>query len=113
MKIAGALFAGVLGLTGVASGRTAAIAVRLEETARTAALYVRLPEGGDPETVEVQLDGPWVTVLARDRGGRLLRSERIRLRRPAVEDGAQVVRAPGGTLTIVLRKPRRSAAPSP
>ena len=107
------MFAAVLGLTGVASGRTGAIAVRLEETARTAVLYVHLPEGGDPETVEVQLDGPWVTVFARDRDGRLLRSDRLRLRRPAVEEGARVLRAPGGTLTIVLRKPRRSAAPSP
>jgi hypothetical protein len=69
-------------------------------------LHVLLPEDVPPGSVEVQLVGRNVVVLAQDIRGRQRRSRSLRLSEAAVEDGAQADYEPDGSLTITLRSAR-------
>jgi HSP20 family molecular chaperone IbpA len=86
-----------------------ALPVSVHETSDVVQLRVQLPSGGDPGSVEVQLDDLTVTVLARGPGGIALRSDRLTLRAPAVESDATADYEGDGWLTVTLR--RRPPAP--
>jgi len=85
--------------------------VQVTETPKGVRLRVFLPEDVPPGSVEVQLSGRDVVVIAQGNGGRQLRSRSLWLSETAVEDGAQADYEPDGSLTITLRKARRSGGP--
>jgi HSP20 family molecular chaperone IbpA len=64
-----------------------------------------------PGSVEVQLAGRDVSVIARGTGGRALRSQTIRLAEPAIEAGATADYDDDGSLTVTLPKVRPRAGP--
>src|SRR6266403_4995670 len=76
------------------------------ETPGMVRLRVLLPEDVPPGSVEVQLAGRNVVVIAQGSGGRRLRSRSLWLSKAAVEDGAQADYESDGSLTITLRKAR-------
>ena len=79
------------------------------ETPERVRLNVLLPEDVPPGSVEVQLAGRGVVVIAQGSGGRQLRSRSLWLSEAVVEDGAQADYEPDGSLTITLRKARHAA----
>ena len=85
--------------------------VQVTETPQEIRLRVFLPQDVPPGSVEVQLAGRDVAVIAQGNGGRQLRSRSLWLSETAVEDGAQADYEPDGSLTITLRKARRSGGP--
>jgi len=82
------------------------LSVAVVETPRTVRLRIHLPGTIDTGSIEVMLAGRDVTVRAQDLDGRPIRSQTLRLRRPAVEDGARADYAADGWLTITLRRAR-------
>ena len=109
--VAAALVLAVLATTGRPARcnpveRPMRLPVLVTETPRAVRLRIQLPEDVDPGSVEVQLAGREVAVVARSASGEQLRSETQRLSEPAVEDGAQADWEPDGTMTITL--PRAS-----
>lgn len=78
-------------------------AVVVEEDDDTVEVWIALSPGVDPGSVEVQLAGRLVVVRARDETGRTLRSAPLRLREPAVEEGA-TARYEGTWLVVTLRR---------
>ena len=76
------------------------------ETPGAVRLRVQLPEDVEPGSVEVQLAGREVAVVARSASGEQLRSESHRLTEPAVEDGAEADWEPDGSVTITLPRAR-------
>ena len=88
-----------------------ALPVQVTETPATVRLRVLLPENVPPGSVEVQLAGRKVVVLARTVHGKRLRSRSLRLSEEAVEDDAEADFAPDGSLTIVLQKKVRHGGP--
>ncbi len=85
--------------------------VQATETPQGIRLRVFLPEDVPPGSVELQLAGRDVVVIAQGSGGRALRSRSLWLSETAVEDGAQVDYEPDGSLTITLRKEPRGGGP--
>jgi HSP20 family molecular chaperone IbpA len=83
------------------------IPVVVRETPDGVRLRIRLPPGGDPESVEVRLDGRAVHVLAADGDGHEMRSDAIALGEAVVESGAAADYDGVGWLTITLRRARR------
>ena len=82
--------------------------VLVTETRDTVRLQVLLPEDVPPGSVEVQLTGRKVVVLAHGTDGHQRRSRSFRLSDGAAsEDGAHADYAPDGSLTITLQKARR------
>jgi len=78
--------------------------VLVTETPRTVRLQVILPDDVPPGSVEVQLSGNVVVVLAKGTDGRRLRSRSLRLSAEVVETGAQADYEPDGTLVLTLQK---------
>jgi HSP20 family molecular chaperone IbpA len=78
--------------------------VLVTETPERVRLHILLPDDVPPGSVEVQLAGRDVVVVAQGSGGRHLRSRSLWLSEAAVEDGAQADYEPDGSLTITLRK---------
>ncbi len=79
--------------------------VYVDENSSRAELQIQLPASVDPESVQVQLAGREVTVVARDsRTGEQVRSRTLRLRGPATEDGALAEDEGEGWLAVRLRK---------
>jgi len=101
------LFAQVAGrATGPESITPSELPVLVTETPERVRLRVLLPEDVPPGSVEVQLAGRNVVVIAQGSGGRQLRSRSLWLSEAAVEDGAQADYESDGSLTITLRKAR-------
>lgn len=84
-----------------------ALPVQVTETPATVRLRILLPGNVPPGSVEVQLAGRKVVVLARTVHGKRLRSRALRLSEEAVEDDAEADFAPDGSLTITLQKKAR------
>ena len=78
-------------------------ALIVEEEGDTVEVWIDLPARVDPDSVEVQLAGRVVAVIARDDAGHTLRSAPLHLREPVVEDGA-AARSEGSWLVVELRK---------
>ena len=97
--------------TSESRSRRQALPVQVSETAATVRLRILLPENVPPGSVEVQLAGRKVVVLARTVHGKRLRSRSLRLSEEAVEDDAEADFAPDGSLTIVLQKKVRHGGP--
>lgn len=83
--------------------------VVVTETAETVRLRILVPEEVDPGSVEVQLAGREVVVVARRTSGISIRSKTLRLAEAAVEQGATADYEPDGSLTITLQKVRPRA----
>ena len=94
-----------------ASKPAPALPVEVTETPATVRLRVLLPDDVPPGTVEVQLAGRKVVVLARTVHGKRVRSSSLRLSEEAVEDDAEADFAPDGSLTITLQKKTRHGGP--
>jgi HSP20 family molecular chaperone IbpA len=90
---------------------SAQLPVQVTETPATVRLRVLLPENVPPGSVEVQLAGRKVVVLARTARGKRVRSRALRLSEEAVEDGAEADYNPDGSLTITLQKKVRHGGP--
>jgi len=86
--------------------RPTKLPVLVTETPGEVRLHVQLPEDVDPGSVEVQLAGREVAVVARSTSGEQLRSEPHRLTEPAVEEGAEADWEPDGSVTITLPRAR-------
>jgi len=84
--------------------------VLVTETRETVRLRVLLAEDVPPGSVEVELAGREVVVVARGSGGRQLRSRSFWLSEAGVEDGAEADYEPDGSLTITLQKARRGGS---
>lgn len=102
LALAGLLVATAAGGTQPASAVRPTIGLRVEESEGRARLDIVLPPGADPDSVDVQLDGRVVRVLARDHKGRLLRSRRHTLAGMPTEDRARAVRGADGSITVTL-----------
>jgi len=92
--------------TGPESITPSELSVLVTETPERVRLRVLLPEDVPPGSVEVQLAGRNVVVIAQGSGGRQLRSRSLWLSEAAVEDGAQADYESDGSFTITLRKAR-------
>jgi HSP20 family molecular chaperone IbpA len=70
------------------------------------AVRLRIQASGDvePGSVEVRFTGRKAVVLARDAEGRAIRSQRLRLPAPVVEEEAAADYDADGTLVVTLRK---------
>jgi HSP20 family molecular chaperone IbpA len=88
-----------------------ALPVEVTETPATVRLRVLLPGNVPPGSVEVQLAGRKVVVLARTVHGKRIRSRALRLSEEAVEDDAEADFSPDGSLTITLQKKVRHGGP--
>jgi len=88
-----------------------ALPVQVTETPATVRLRVLLPDNVPPGSVEVQLAGRKVVVLARTVHGKRIRSRALRLSEEAVEDDAEADFSPDGSLTITLQKKVRHGGP--
>ena len=105
--IAAALvLAAVAGAVERVSDPPSRLPVLVIETPGAVRLRVQLPEDVEPGSVEVQLAGSEVAVVARSASGEQLRSESHRLTEPAVEDGAEADWEADGSLTITLPRAR-------
>jgi len=80
--------------------------VAVTETPDRVRLRVSAPDAEqiEPGTVEIQLAGREVTVVARSRSGRPLRSRPLRLAGPASEDGVTADYEDDRTLVVTLPK---------
>ena len=78
--------------------------VQVTELATTVRLRIPLPDEVPPGSVEVQLLGRKVVVLARTLRGKRLRSRSLRLSEAVTEDSAQADYNSDGSLTITLQK---------
>ena len=88
-----------------ARSRNDGLPVYVKETPSQAELQIQLPAGVDPGSVEVQLVGREVTVVARDsKTGREVRSRTLRLEGPPVENGALAEYEGEGWLAVTLPK---------
>jgi HSP20 family molecular chaperone IbpA len=85
--------------------------VAVTETADAVRLRIVATAEVVPGSVEVQLAGRDVWVVARGTGGRAIRSEAIRLAEPAAEAGAAAEYEEDGSLTVTLPKARPHAGP--
>ncbi|HXJ34046.1 MAG TPA: hypothetical protein VMS22_08390 [Candidatus Eisenbacteria bacterium] len=83
-----------------------ALRVLVTEAPGIVRLRIMLPEDVPPGSVEVEIEGRSVVVLARRLDGRRLCSRRLRLSHAAVEAGAQADYEPDGSLTITFRTAR-------
>ena len=80
--------------------------VLVVETPQEVQLRMRVPLGIDPGSLDVVLNGRRVRVLAREAGtNRLVRSREMRLKAPAVEEGADAEYGADGWITVRLRRP--------
>jgi hypothetical protein len=104
--VAGCSFAVNTAESAAVSPEAIALPVLVTETPGIVRLSVLLPEGTPPGSVEVQVAGQSVVVLAQDIHGGQLRSRSLRLSQAVVEDGAQADFEPDGSLTIRLRARR-------
>jgi HSP20 family molecular chaperone IbpA len=70
------------------------------------AVRLRIEASGDvePGSVEVRFAGRKAVVMARDAKGRAIRSQRLRLPAPVVEEGSSADYEADGALVITLRK---------
>jgi HSP20 family molecular chaperone IbpA len=76
------------------------------ETPAEVRLRLRLPSGIDPGSLDVVLNGRRVRVLAREAGtNRRVRSRELRLKAPAIEQGADAEYGADGWITVRLRRP--------
>ena len=80
--------------------------VLVVETPEEVRLRMRVPLGIDPESLDVVLNGRRVRVLAREAGtNRPVRSREMRLKAPAIEEGADAEYGADGWITVRLRRP--------
>ena len=100
------LLAAVAGAVERPSDAASRLPVFVTETPGAVRLRVQLPDDVEPGSVEVQLAGREVAVIARSATGEQLRSEPQHLAEPAVEDGAQADWEPDGSVTITLPRAR-------
>ena len=84
---------------------TRELPVAMTETPAAVRLEIALPEDVEPGSVEVELAGRDVAVVAHNARGEQIRSQPLHLSEPAVEDG---VRADyeAGSLVVTLPKAR-------
>jgi HSP20 family molecular chaperone IbpA len=106
MRRVGPLIVALIILTPrLARSRSDDLPVYVKETPSQAELQIQLPATVDPGSVEVQLVGREVTVVARDsKTGREVRSRTLRLEGPAVESGALAEYEGEGWLAVKLPK---------
>jgi HSP20 family molecular chaperone IbpA len=82
------------------------LSVAVVETSEEVRLRLRVPMGIDPGSLDVILNGRRVRVLAREAGtNRRIRSRELRLKAPAVEEGADAEYGADGWVTVRLRRP--------
>jgi HSP20 family molecular chaperone IbpA len=80
--------------------------VAVVETPDEVRLRMRVPMGIDPGSLDVVLNGRRVRVLAREAGtNRRIRSRELRLKAPAMEEGADAEYGADGWVTVRLRRP--------
>jgi hypothetical protein len=96
------ILAAVAGAVEGASGPPSRLPVLVTETPGSVRLRIQLPEDVEPGSVEVQLAGSEIAVVARNASGEQIRSESHRLTEPAVEDGAEADWESDGSMTITL-----------
>ena len=79
------------------------------------AVRLRIQASGEiaPGSVEVRFAGRKAVVLARDAAGRAIRSQRVRLPAPVVEEGASADYDAEDTLVMTLRKQAAAQAAAP
>jgi len=92
---------------------TAALAISVSETPDV--VHLRIQASGEiaPGSVEVRLAGRKAVVLARDAKGRAIRSHRVRLPAPVVEEGAAADSDAEDVLVMTLRKQSAAQAAAP
>jgi hypothetical protein len=91
----------------------AALSLSVSESAD--AVHLRIQASGDiePGSLEVRFAGRRAVVLARDSGGRTIRSQRVRLPAAVIEDGASADYDAEDALIMTLRKQTGTAAEPP
>ncbi|HJQ82779.1 MAG TPA: hypothetical protein VKA21_01790, partial [Candidatus Binatia bacterium] len=94
-----------------ASEKAGELRVQVTETAAVVQLRILAPEDVAPGSVEVEIAGRTVAVVAKRTDGRALRSAPVHLAEPAVEVGAGAEYEDDGSVTVTLRKARRRAGP--
>ncbi len=104
------------GESSVSSGcRPEPAALELTVSESGDAVHLRIQATGDiePGSVEVRFSGSKVIVLARDTRGRTIRSQRVRLPAPVVEDGVTADYDDEDALVMTLRKQNDARATTP
>jgi hypothetical protein len=91
----------------------AALAVSVSETPDAVRLRIRASGEIAPGSVEVRFAGGKAVVLARDAEGRAIRSQRVRLPAPVVEDEASADYDADDALVMTLRKQAAQAVAPP
>jgi HSP20 family molecular chaperone IbpA len=91
----------------------AALAVSVSETPDAVRLRIQASGEIAPGSVEVRFAGRKAVVLARDAEGRAIRSQRVRLPAPVVEEGASADYDAEDALVMTLRKQAAAQAAAP
>jgi hypothetical protein len=91
----------------------AALAVSVSETPDAVRLRIQASGEIEPGSVEVRFAARKAVVLARDAEGRAIRSQRVRLPAPVVEDGASADYDADDALVMTLRKQAAQAVAPP
>jgi hypothetical protein len=91
----------------------AALAVSVSETPDAVRLRIQASGDVEPGSVEVRFAGRKAVVLARDAEGRAIRSQRVRLPAPVVEEGASADYDAEDALVMTLRKQAAAQAAAP
>ena len=92
---------------------SAALAVSVSETPDAVRLRIQASGEIEPGSVEVRFAGRKAVVLARDAEGRAIRSQRVRLPAPVVEDGASADYDAEDALVMTLPKQATVQVPAP
>jgi hypothetical protein len=91
----------------------AALAVSVSETPDAVRLRIQASGEIEPGSVEVRFAGGKAVVLARDAEGRAIRSQRVRLPAPVVEEGASADYDAEDALVMTFRKQAAAQAAAP
>ena len=81
-----------------------ALAVSVSDMPNAILLRIQASGGVEPGSVEVRFAGREAVVLARDVGGRQIRSQPLHLPEPVDEEGSSASYDAEGTLVLTLRK---------
>ena len=101
MRWAAVLFASTVCVAG-----THELPVAMTETPGAVRLEIAVPDDVEPGSIEVELAGLEVAVVARNTSGERIRSRPLRLSEPASEDGARADYEADGSVVVTLPKAR-------
>ncbi len=83
---------------------SAALTASVSDTPDAVRLRIQASGDVEPDSVEVRFAGRKAVVLARDAEGRVIRSRRLRLPEPVVEEESSAEYDADGALVVTLRK---------